>query len=283
MLDGIPDRGGAPCFPIVFTRQLLERVSGEEMSMPDARSAEDVALLEKLVGSSPSLASTRGWGARFGRELNASDDKALFWSGPTGWPVLEGKHVHPFQVRVPPSVSRLRPGAEFCASLQRAAFERPRLGYRDVACPTNRLTLIAAMLPAESVTVHTVFCLKTSLPDDEQWFLCGVLNSFVANFLVRLRVTTHVTTAIVSRLPVPRPAPGSSALAGIAELAHELAGCPRPEESREYVDLQGRVARLYQLTEGEMAHLLGTFPLVPAATRSAVLRGFAATEPRRRG
>ena len=37
----------------------------------------------------------------------------------------------------------------------------------------------------------------------DQYFLCGLFNSFVVNYLVRLRVSTHVTTALVERLPVP--------------------------------------------------------------------------------
>ena len=39
-------------------------------------------------------------------------------------------------------------------------FDRLRLAYRDVASATNRLTLIAALLPPGTVSTHTVFCLK---------------------------------------------------------------------------------------------------------------------------
>ena len=81
--------------------------------------------------------------------------------------------------------------------------QRPRLAYRDVASATNRLTLIAAILPAGCVSTHTVFCLRTPLPLRDQHFLCGLFNSFVVNYLVRLRVTTHVTTATVEQLPIP--------------------------------------------------------------------------------
>ena len=73
-----------------------------------------------------------------------------------------------------------------------------------MASATNRLTLIAAILPAGSVSTHTLFCLRTPLPLPSQHFLCGLFNSLVVNYLVRLRVTTHVTTTIVERLPVPR-------------------------------------------------------------------------------
>jgi hypothetical protein len=36
---------------------------------------------------------------------------------------------------------------------------RARLAYRDVASATNRLTLIAAVIPARAATTHTLFCL----------------------------------------------------------------------------------------------------------------------------
>ena len=84
-------------------------------------------------------------------------------------------------------------------------FGRDRLAYRDVASPTNRQTLIAAIVPRETVTTHTVFCVKETLDEEAQQFLCGMLNSYVADYLVRMRVGTHVSAAIVARLPVPRP------------------------------------------------------------------------------
>ena len=40
------------------------------------------------------------------------------------------------------------------------------LAYREVAAATNRLTLIAAILPADTITTHTVFCLKEPLDDE---------------------------------------------------------------------------------------------------------------------
>ena len=74
-----------------------------------------------------------------------------------------------------------------------------------MAASTNRLTLICAIVPPGAVTVHTLFCLKDEMPLDDQVVLCCLLNSFVANYLVRLWVTTHLGTTTVERLPVPRP------------------------------------------------------------------------------
>src|SRR5204862_7402503 len=101
-------------------------------------------------------------------------------------------------------------------------FDRPRLAYRDVASATNRQTLVAAILPADCVSTHTVFCLRSKLPIVLQHFLCGLFNSFVVNYLVRLRVTTHVTTAIVERLPIPRREDAPRAFREIAAVARVL-------------------------------------------------------------
>ena len=78
---------------VVMTRGLLERLSPGQLAVPDARSATDLALLEKTAAIAPPLGSPEGWGAEFGRELNAADDRRHFERGGHGLPVLEGKHL----------------------------------------------------------------------------------------------------------------------------------------------------------------------------------------------
>ncbi len=254
---------------VALPRRLLERLSPEDLAVPDVRTSADIALLEKIAATVPFLGSPAGWGARFGRELNASDDRRHFDGASDGLPVLEGKHVEPFHVRAPADVRRLPVAAATRLLDQAQTWGRPRLAYRDVASATNRLTLIAAIVPAGCVTVHTLFCLKTPLPPRDQEFLCGVLNSFVANYLVRLRVTTHVTTRIVSRLHVPRPAVQSPLFARVAHLTARLLSSPAPQRDPAYPELQAAVAHLYGLTGDELQHLLGTFPLIDDRTKAA--------------
>jgi hypothetical protein len=147
-----------------------------------------------------------------------------------------------------------------------------RLAYRDVASATNRVTLIAALIPTRAVTTHTLHCLKTPLPLERQLTLCALLNSFVANYLVRLRVNTHVTVAITSRLPVPVLDAEDPDAKRLANFARALGEADAPvEELREYVELQALTARVYRLTKPELAHILETFPLIPAALRAEVL------------
>jgi hypothetical protein len=125
------------------------------------------------------------------------------------------------------------------------------------------------------ITTHTLFCLRDPPADEIQQFLVGMFNSFVANFMVRLRVTTHVTVAIVERLPMPRPPAGAPEVAAVARLARRLAADPTDFESM--ARLQATAARLYELDADAFAHVLATFPLIDPALREAAMRAFIGT------
>ena len=143
-----------------------------------------------------------------------------------------------------------------------------RLAYRDVASATNRVTLIAALLPRHTISTHTVFCLKTALDIRAQWCLLALLNSLPANYLVRLSVTTHVTTALMARLPVPRPSRKSAAFAELVTLARTLAEKGVDAAPEAYARLNAIAARLYGLTTEQYEHVVASFPLLPQELRS---------------
>ncbi len=257
-----------------LTRTFLERLSGgDDMSFPARVTALDLRILEKVSSFAQRLGDPAGWGVTFGRELNASDDRGLLVpvaAAPRGRPVVEGKLLTPFRVALSRCRCHLRPGV-----MVPSAPPRARLAYREVAGASNRLTLIAAVLPSRAVTTHSVFCLKTRLNLDAQHALCALLNSFVANYLVRMRVTTHVTAAIMAKLHVPLAPSGSEEFRRLVSLARALA---RPGSSVEvhpaFAEAQGLAARLYRLSEDEFAHVLGTFPLVPPAVRQTSLDAY---------
>ena len=123
---------------------LIERLSGQQLVIPYLRTATDVAIVDKVYSKSLGLADHGGWGAHFGRELNASDDRPCFVERGRGLPVLSPVDRSYRSSSIPhlPSsafLRRLPPSA----SIARKSFGRPRLAYRDVASATNCLTLIA--------------------------------------------------------------------------------------------------------------------------------------------
>lgn len=266
-LEGIGDGGEG--LPIRLSVDALERMSGPALTIPYASAPLDLALAERAAVRFPPLGDASRWGIRFGRELNATDDRGLFRPRSRGLPVVDGRHLSPF--RVATGAAERSIAATDAERLLHGRHRRARLAYRDVASATNRVTLIAAVLPPRCVSTHTIFCIRTPIAMRAQWFLCGVFNSLVVNHLVRLRVTTHVTTATVERLPVPPWDTAPATAREIAALARLLAHRDDPDA---LARLNVLVARLYGLSRDEFAHVLGTFPLIARTERDRALRMF---------
>ncbi len=263
-----PDADAGHARGITLTPALLRRLSGPGLAIPYVKRMPELRIVERLVANWPALADQRGWAARFGRELNRSDDRRLFSSGGPGMPVVEGKHADPFAVRLQDCEFRIAGADALPRRELREAVGRHRLAYRDVASATNRLTLIAAIVPPGAVTVHTLFCLKDAMPFDDQVVLCCLLNSFVANYLVRMWVTTHLGAATVERLPVPKPPATAAATARLRALGRALLEANGVHPAAQ-AEVQGLAADLYGLSPEEFALVLESFPLVEAGVREA--------------
>jgi hypothetical protein len=262
-----------PASHIRLSRGLLELFSPATLAIPYLRSHDELRLLEKLWRRAPSV-SADGWGARFGRELNATDDRDILHMDPTGLPVLEGKHVDPFCVHVE-RATRFVALEEARRRLPAEPFARARLAYRDVASATNERTLIAAVVPAAVVTTHTLFCCRTAMDDTSQYALCALLNSLVANWLVRRWVSTHVTVALLERLPVPSPTELGAMLKTLAHEAIQLAGCSsHASRLASEARVHAWAAEAWGLNREELQLILSDFPRLEAALCRAILHEF---------
>ncbi len=257
---------------------LLRRADPEGLALPCLRSALEVRALEAILARGTRLGEPP-WSLRFGRELNATDDRALLRDEPPGpgrLPVIGGRHLRPFAAVVPvggPSLSQ----SDAASRLPHAAWRRWRLAYRDVASATNRLSLIAAPLPPGVLSTHTVFVTRRPPGGRRLLYLSGVLNSFVANWFVRLYMGTHVTSALLARLPVPVPGTAPELARRIARLAGRLRRCDGEgiDARAEYAELQVAVARLYGLQPEVFAAIAESFPLIAADVRAHVTRALA--------
>ena len=281
------DRDGAAGAPLVLSRSRIESLDRDHLTIPEIPSAITLAILTTIADRVPSLGDPRGWGARFGRELNATDDRSHFVSLPSRagvMPIVEGKQLSPFQVDLARSTHAIAVRSASRLLHEATTYSRARIAYRDVAGATNKLTLIAAMLPANVVSTHTVFCLKSDLEARSQWCLLGLLNSLVANYLVRLNVTTHVTASLMSRLPVPKPSGESRHFDRLAALAQALAATGIADDSNDYAELNAIAADLYGVTTEQYSAILDSFPLLAKSLRDRCLAVHVrATETRKHG
>jgi hypothetical protein len=273
-LETIPDAGDravVPAHPISLTPAFLSILDEEKIVIPELRTAIDLQILERIVHTIPRLDAANGWNVRFGRELNATDDRSHFHSRQTGLPVLEGKHIEPFVVHADRATLRISRRSASTLLDAAATYARARVAYRDVASSTNRVSLIAAVLPAGVVTTHSLFCLKTQLSSDSQAFLCAMLNSYVANYLVRQVMTTHLGSATVERLRVPKPLYDSPTFEEVVELSHALR---HAYSALAHARLQALAAWCYGLSAAEFAHVLSTFPLIETSERDLAMEQF---------
>jgi Eco57I restriction-modification methylase len=261
---------------IVVSRRLIDALDPEHSSLPLLKQLDDLDIVSSVVSTVPRLSAERGWHVAFGRELNATDDRPHFVTRARRdeaelVTIVEGKHLEPFRVLSDTCTLGI-PAAGAAALIDPLrTFRRRRIAYRDVASATNRLTLIAAILQPGTLSTHTLFCSKMPLADDAQYCLLALLNSLVANYLVRLQVTTHVTTALMARLPVPRPAPESDEFDTLAAHARALERTGVAGHDIVYAEINAIAARLYGLTDKQYAHVLHTFPLIPQSLRERCL------------
>lgn len=164
-----------------------------------------------------------------------------------------------------------------------------RLAFRDIARGTDARTMICALVPSTCLCGNTAATLAADPHDC--LLLTALLNSFVCDFLARLRAGAHMNWLQVSALRVPRGI-AKERLSAIAERV-SLLSCTTsemadwwtivfPERPWSYAcaecdpwrraelraELDAIMADLYGLTIPEYARVLTTFPLLDRGYRS---------------
>ncbi|WP_174714060.1 Eco57I restriction-modification methylase domain-containing protein [Candidatus Viridilinea mediisalina] len=158
---------------------------------------------------------------------------------------------------------------------------------------------------------------RSTISNAELLFCCAVLNSFVLDYTVRQRIVTSISMFIFYQLPVPRLTAADPRFAPIVERAaklicttpeydalaaevglvrdegggrkdeaepsplipHPSSLIPHPSSLALRAELDGLVAHLYELSEAELTHILGSFPLVAEAQKEAVLTAYRSFAP----
>lgn len=162
------------------------------------------------------------------REIDMGTDRELFDDDPTGVPLYEGRMVDQFDYRA----KGYRSGRGRAADWEDLPFgstgksiqpqwyipgdkvpdkcvERMgkyRIGFCDVASPTNERTLVAALLPPGNICGDKVPTI-TFEGDTSGWPLMlwrGVANSYAMDFIARKKVSLKMSYTVVDSLPVPR-------------------------------------------------------------------------------
>jgi hypothetical protein len=306
--------------------QIIAKLAPNTLSLMEFKNQREIDLVIKIYDSNPLLGDqlNEAWNAVIRREFHMTDDSYLFHTNAVGWPLWEGKMLHQFNSNLSKprywideneGVSELARRAElenyagsneWMANEPKLGCDDFRLAYREVASGTNEVTLIAAILPPHIFVGHTINILAQwiylpkphytwvkNFDEDNKLFLLSVLNSFILNFIIRQKVTSHVSTYLLSQLPIPRLSathPISQDLVPLAAkltcvderfapLWNELAsyhphrmvaqwtsGCAALDD-RQRARLRAEIdsvvaADLYGISEHDYAYILNTFPLL---------------------
>ncbi len=280
-----------------MTIPTIKRFSPDTLSLMEFKSADAYRRADKLYANHPRLGDILEgiWNLKFAREFDMTNDRHLFEeseidsTGAKRLPLYEGKMIHQFDAffAQPQYWVDEKRGAERLKNKTGTGYREYRLAFRDIAASTNERTLISTILPKNVFANNKVPLIYISdSPNNHQTMLyvCGVLNSYVMDFLIRQKVSTSLNFFYMYTLPMPRidethplfkPIVGRVAQLVCtrpefddlwASLGDWVSDLPRATEAplREVVraELDALVAHLYGLAHFEYDALLRTFPLV---------------------
>ena len=290
---------------------LIHRLSPDSHSVMEFKSALDVQWMDKAARW-PTMDSPRSRfsNAKFTRETDPTSKPALFSDKPGVdlSPLLDGRNIHQF-------TSAFSSDHRFWATEENyqkylgialnsgvsTDYRSYRLGFRKIARNTDERTMIATVAPPSFVTesFQTLKVVGTSgemlFSPADQVYLAAILNSFIFDALIRLKVTANMNFHFVYGTQVPDISVADERFGSIVNRAASLI-CTTPkfddlaksvglnghqdgatdpaERARLRAELDGLVAHLYGLSEAEFTHILGTFPLVPEPTKLAALNAW---------
>lgn len=290
---------------------LIKRLSPGSHSLMEFKSELDVAIAQKLL-KHPLLGERveAAWNVGFTAEFHMTNDSGLFETsaGKGRWPLYEGKMIWQFDAAyeqprywVDEKQGRTALIGRGEDNGQALDYQAYRLGFRDIARNTDTRTMITCVIPPafhgnKLPTVRVFNEAGERLIDSAtQLVLCGLWNSYVLDWMIRLKVTTTLNFFYLHQLPVPRLTAKDPVFAPLAKRAAQLI-CVQPEfdalakeaglrdhrdgitdpagRARLRAEIDGLVAHLYGLTDEEFLHILQTFPLVSEPEKVAAYNAY---------
>ena len=302
----------------------IKKISPDSFSIIEVKNDREATIIEKAA-KYPLLADSTGWGlALYGEELNMTRSREYFVTKPTNYPLFEGGMIHQFNAAfdeprywIKEKEIRddfLTKKVKRIAGLNRRPkslvndYETYRLAIRKIARNTDARTLISTILPKYSFTGNS---LSVNFPYyhtleryqelkynySELVCLVSILNSFVVDFILRLRVNTNLNLFYLDQIPVPRLSSKDKWFKPVitracklictsedfSELWEEVmktkwsekvAATTEFDRNQLRAELDGIVAHLYDLTEDEFTYILNTFPIVAQSQKVATQNAY---------
>ena len=240
--SGRTDRFAA-AFRINTMERLQDFASGKSLSIPVPVVAEfspdamavmefaaqsEIDVCAKMYGLYPKFgAEIEGLPFRhYMAEVHMGNDRGLFSEDEKGLPVFEGRMIDAYDYRAKGYVSGRGRSAvwedlPFGSAAKRiqpqwrilpdsmpdklaGRINRYRIGFGDVASPTNQRGLCAALVPPLLICGDKVPTIIISTNDRDHLLWLGVANALAMDFLVRKKVSLKMSYTVMDSLPFPR-------------------------------------------------------------------------------
>ncbi|MBI2895541.1 MAG: N-6 DNA methylase [Deltaproteobacteria bacterium] len=305
--------GGALRMPM----HLVETFSPDALAIMEFGSQRDVDIAAKMYERHPKFGDeTAGPPHRhYMAEIHMGNDRERFSEDPAGVPLYEGRMVSQYDHRAKGyRAGRGRkadwedlPFSDPTKAIQpqwyipvddvpekvRERYHQYRVGFCDVASPTNERTLVAALVPPGTICGDKVPTILFAEAPYAHAAWLAVANSFAMDFLARKKVSLKMSYTVVDSLPFPRFAATDEKLRFLVPRVLRLVCAGRemlpfwnamaadgwvpPHEDASTVpgatdedkrsllqaEIDAYVAReVYGLTRDELAYVLDTFPIV---------------------
>lgn len=294
-LEHFPQEGA-----VMMHVDLIKKLSPGSWSMMEFSSELDIAIAKKLLRY-PALGETLpdSWNVQLSTEFHMTNHSHLFYTepGPGRLPLYEGKMIHQFTHQwgeprywVAEAEGRAAVLGRTEDTGQKLDYQMYRAGFRAVGESTNTRNFIVTVIPlnvfcGNSLIVIDVLGPKVTL------FLCALMNSFILDYALRMKIARNINMFYVYQLPIPRLTESDPVFRPIVERAARLI-CTTPEfdelaqeigvtgttdsveRAQLRAELDGIIAHVYGLTEDEFRHILGTFPLVEEQVKQAALQAY---------
>jgi hypothetical protein len=267
----------------------IRKFSPDGLSLMEFPTAMAARIGAKLYDSSPLLSeSIRGaWNCQMNRELHMTDDSRLFRKEASGYPLYEGKMILAFDHQccpptywVPEKEARdferrrlWARAARVGKQPKRVDLDEYRTAFRNVASSTNERGFLSTVLPKEVISPHTMLIVRRRVPLGPDgapiemmtaWhsvYLASIFNSFTCDYLIRMKISSHLDMHFVYSLPIPRLGSGDA------------------RDAAYFWPIVARTLRLICTTDEYAALWAEVFPQLPAATLAALRTAPAAYGP----
>lgn len=234
-------------------------------------------------------------------DIGKNEDKARIFAGERYTALYDGRLIHAFDHCYQRYVSGEGPkqiwarilfddkryaSRVFVVEKEGANPQHTRVGFRDIGRSSDERSFISALLPANTVAGNTVPTLE--VPGiNESSALATIINSIVADWLIRARIGAHLNWTFVRAIRVPNALSiSANEQMRLCELCARLS-CTTPEMADVWnhvfpdvpwsyavaerdgwkraelrAEIDAIVAALYGLSVPEYAYVLTTFPLL---------------------